>query len=148
MYDSAEGESPPWLHGWLELCTSGRPDITSTPLHGWYPFFPVVFVGIGRSFIGGYVSSINYENYVVSTNEFVFQTLEAAEAEGELLYHVFDPVTKSDTIWPEKVIIAGLLCSTQHKFPLAQDQLSYLPWLPVVAHDWSDICDVFQLFVL
>ena len=111
-------------------------------------FFPAVFVGIGRSFIGGYVSSINYENYVVSTNEFVFQTLEAAEAEGELLYHVFDPVTKSDTIWPEKVIIAGLLCSTQHKFPLAQDQLSYLPWLPVVAHDWSDICDVFQLFVL
>ena len=69
MYDSAEGESPPWLHGWLELCTSGRPDITSTPLHGWYPFFPVVFVGIGRSFIGGYVSSINYENDVVSTNE-------------------------------------------------------------------------------
>ena len=111
-------------------------------------FFPVVFVGIGRSFIGGYVSSINYENYVVSTNEFVFQTLEAAEAEGQLLYHVFDPVTKSDTIWPEKVIIAGLLCSTQHKFPLTQDQLSYLPYLPVVAHDWSDICDVFQLFVL
>ena len=74
----------------------------------------------------------------VSTKFIVFQTLEAAEAEGQSLYHVFDPVTKSDTIWPEKVIIAGLPCSTQHKFPLVQDHLSYLPWLPVVAHDWSD----------
>ena len=48
----------------------------------------------------------------VSTKFIVFQTLEAAEAEGQLLYHVFDPVTKSDTIWPEKVIIAGLPRST------------------------------------
>ena len=46
MYDSAEGESPPWLHGWLELCTSGRPDITSIPLHGWYlSFFSSCFCG-------------------------------------------------------------------------------------------------------